>query len=592
MNASLTPPSAAKPAAAPALKPAALAARPTATVATSAIAATNGVKPDRDRYLALSFCWGDLLFEMDEAGTLSFATGATEPFIGKRPTDLVGTNFSDLFIPEELPDVQQFLRGISQRGRFDTDILKLKRKQGLPLPLMAAGYCLDGKVYVALHLRASNPNLATDRADRDVKTGLVNHEAFSENASQRIKQLAEMGQKAEVSILSLQGFGDLKNRLPGPVADSLMARVGAALRSNAVDSDSATQIGDDKFSLVHQATMDLAQLTAQIQELAKSADPKGEGVKIDTASLNMDGAENLSQEDMAKGLLYAMNSFQREAGKGFNIADLSTNITQLVAKGVSEVNGFKRVVAEGKFFVALQPIVDIKNGEVHHYEALCRFNTATPGESPYRYITFAEETGLIHDFDLAMAKKVVEWLSKMPRNNDKYRVAVNISGFSIGVPQYVEALHQLIKENPWTQGKLMFEITESSRMSDLEAANAFIQALRKKGHHVCLDDFGAGAASFQYLSALEVDVVKIDGSAVKNAQKAPKGRAFLSALTELCTRLGVETIAEMIDTPETLSFVRDCRCDYVQGFLFGKPSANIAEFNPLPNINLFKRRPG
>ncbi len=540
----------------------------------------------------MSFCWADLLFEMDESGKLAFATGATEPFVGKKAANLVGSNFAELFIPEELPDVQQFLRGVSQRGRFDTSILKLKRKQGLPLPVMAAGYCLDGVFYVALRMRSGSMSSATDRVERNEKTGLVNHEAFSETASQRIKQLAEMGQKAEVSILSLEGFGDLKGRLPGAVADNLLARVGETLRANAVDGDAATQIGDNQFSLVHQNSLDMAQLTAQIQELAKSADPKGEGVKIDTASLNMEGAETLTQEDMAKGLLYAMNSFQREAGKGFNLADLSTNIKTLVAKGVSEVNGFKRVVAEGKFFVALQPIIDIKNGDVHHYEALCRFNTAVPGESPYRYITFAEETGLIHDFDLAMAKKVVDWLSKMPRNNDKYRVAVNISGFSIGVPQYVEALHKLIKENPWTQGKLMFEITESSRMSDLEAANSFIQALRKKGHHVCLDDFGAGAASFQYLSALEVDVVKIDGSAVKNAQKAPKGRAFLSALTELCTRLGVETIAEMIDTPETLSFVRDCRCDYVQGFLFGKPSANLADFNPLPSINLFKRRPG
>lgn len=554
--------------------------------------ANGGSGINRDRYLAMSFCWADLLFEMDGAGKLSFATGATEPFIGKKAGELVGGNFSDLFIPEELPDVQQFLRVVSQRGRHDTDVLKMKRKQGLPLPVMAAGYCLDGIFYVALRLRSSNMQLATDVVERNAKTGLINHEAFSETASQRIKQMQDLGQKAEVSILSLEGLGDLKSRLPGSAADHLLAKVGATLRASAVDGDAATQIGDDKFSFVHQATLDLAQLTAQIQELAKSADPKGEGVRVDATSLNMDGAENLSQEDMAKGLLYAMNSFQREAGKGFNLADLSTNITSLVAKGVAEVNGFKRVVAEGKFFVALQPIVDIKSGDVHHYEALCRFNTATPGESPYRYITFAEETGLIHDFDLAMARKVVEWLAKMPRNNDKYRVAVNISGFSIGVQQYVDALHQLLKDNPWTPGKLMFEITESSRMSDLEAANGFIQSLRKKGYHVCLDDFGAGAASFQYLSALEVDVVKIDGSAVKNAQKAPKGRAFLSALTELCTRLGVETIAEMIDTPETLSFVRDCRCDYVQGFLFGKPSANLTDFSPLPNINLFKRRPG
>jgi EAL domain-containing protein (putative c-di-GMP-specific phosphodiesterase class I) len=125
-------------------------------------------------------------------------------------------------------------------------------------------------------------------------------------------------------------------------------------------------------------------------------------------------------------------------------------------------------------------------------------------------------------------------------------------------------------------------------MSDLEAANNFIQSLRKRGYHVCLDDFGAGAASFQYLSVLEVDVVKLDGSAVKNAQKAAKGRAFLSALTELCKRMGVETIAEMVDTPDTLDFCRDCGCNYVQGFLFGKPSRDVRDFSPLPQSQLFK----
>ncbi len=135
----------------------------------------------------------------------------------------------------------------------------------------------------------------------------------------------------------------------------------------------------------------------------------------------------------------------------------------------------------------------------------------------------------------------------------------------------------------------MFEITESSRMSDLESANNFIQSLRGRGYHVCLDDFGAGAASFQYLSVLDVDVVKLDGSAVKNAQKAAKGRAFLSALTELCRRMNVETIAEMVDTEETLDFCRDCGCNYVQGFLFGKPSPDIKDFSPLPQGALFRK---
>lgn len=139
-------------------------------------------------------------------------------------------------------------------------------------------------------------------------------------------------------------------------------------------------------------------------------------------------------------------------------------------------------------------------------------------------------------------------------------------------------MHALLDADTWLRNFLVFEITESARVADLKKANIFVQSLRSRGFHVCLDDFGAGAASFQYLSVLEVDVVKLDGSAVKNAQSAPKGRAFLKALTTLCKTMEVETIAEMVDSKETLEFVRDCGVEYVQGFLFGKPDPDPWQF--------------
>jgi EAL domain-containing protein (putative c-di-GMP-specific phosphodiesterase class I) len=177
-----------------------------------------------------------------------------------------------------------------------------------------------------------------------------------------------------------------------------------------------------------------------------------------------------------------------------------------------------------------------------------------------------------------------------PLNNDMYRVAVNVSGYSIFQDFYLEGLFELLARNPWTAGRLIFEVTESSRMANLEQANSFIQRLRGSGYEVCLDDFGAGAASFQYLSALDVDEVKLDGSAVKNAERSARGRAFLSALTELCRRLSVHTVAEMVDCPGTLAFVKDCGCDFVQGWLFGKPSTNVKDFLPYKNNDLLTRR--
>ncbi len=545
---------------------------------------------DRDRFAALAFCWSDLVMQVDEKGVVVFGAGAFDAFTGRSQHEVVGMKLISLVVPEDQPLVAQCLRMVWNRGRIDGEVVRVARPHGLPLPMEMAGYTLDHHCYLALRMRARSAETALDAYSRDSVTGLLSPEAFTESASRRIRHMHQSGRKVGVSVVHMRDFDALRDRMDDMRTLGLLRSVGTSLRAVALDSDSATQIADGRYSLVHDAHADITTLERELSEIARIHDPEGKGVTVETAILDMAGAEAIGEEDLAKGLMYAMNQYKQVEGHGFSIRNLSTNISQLVAQGITEVAGFKQVVASGRFAVALQPIISAKTGKIHHYEALCRFRENRPHESPFRYISFAEETGMIHEFDLAMARKVLEWLSTKPRNSSEYKVALNISGFSIGMESYVKGLLSLLRQNEWARDKLLFEITESARMNDLEQANGFIQALRGLGYPVCLDDFGAGAASFQYLSALEVDVVKIDGSAISNAQKGPKGKAFLTALTELCRRLGVKTIAEMVDSPETLMFVRECGCDYVQGYLFGRPSLDIKDFHPLPHVNLFRRK--
>jgi EAL domain-containing protein (putative c-di-GMP-specific phosphodiesterase class I)/PAS domain-containing protein len=547
-------------------------------------------RTERDRYAALAFCWADLLLQVNGEGEILFAAGAFKAFTGRESRDLVGVGFLSIVAPEDVPLASQCLRLAQRRGRVDGEILRLTRPQGLPLPMDLSGYALDNICYIALRMRGRSPDSAGEGAPRDSLTGLLGPEAFSESAGRRIRQRVEQGRKVGVTVVNLRDYETLRDRMNDGQANGLLRSVGASLRAAALDQDSAALINDGRYSLLHDVDADIQGLERELTEISRLHDPKGGGLTVETAILDMDGAENIDEAELAKGLMYAMNHYRRLEGDKLSIRNLSSNISQLVAQGVGEVTGFKRIVTEKSFAIALQPIVSSASGEIHHYEALCRFNQERPNESPFRHITFAEETGLIHEFDLAMATKVLDWLGTKPRNSDAYNVAINISGYSMGMESYVAGLINLLKANPWSKGKVMFEITESSRMSDLAAANAFIAVLRAEGYQVCLDDFGAGAASFQYLSALEVDVVKIDGSAVRNAMRGAKGKAFLSALTELCRRLGVRTIAEMIDSPESLDFVRECGCDYVQGFLFGRPSLDIKDFHPLPHGDLFQSR--
>lgn len=300
---------------------------------------------------------------------------------------------------------------------------------------------------------------------------------------------------------------------------------------------------------------------------------------------NAGPSAGVNDDEMAKGILFALRSLM-ENGHPLNPSSLALSIGEAVGEALDTVKAFKQTVAKRAFRVAYQPVVDIRTGGIHHFEALCRFDAG--GGTPFKAIAFAEQAGLIHEFDLAMVSLVVEHMEAARWSGQPFKVAVNVSGCSIGVASYLDGLMALLENHRWTRGHLIFEITESARMSELDTANRFIQTLRELGHDVCLDDFGAGAASFQYLSVLDVDVVKIDGSAINNARNSEKGGALLSALTDLCRRIGVETVAEMVEDPDGLTFCRECGCDYVQGYLFGRPAPAVGAFSPLPNQHLFQ----
>jgi len=312
----------------------------------------------------------------------------------------------------------------------------------------------------------------------------------------------------------------------------------------------------------------------------------GAKVSVKSATIDIDG-QLANEEEIASGLLYAINRFRSFKGSDFSLNSLSTSISNLAREAIEGVAEFKHLIAHADFEIAFQPIIGVKSGRIHHYEALARFPARYGRRTPYEHVTFAEETGLIADFDLTVARKAIDTLRVKTPLNSKTCIAVNVSGQSVNSLSFLAQLDALLKEHPWSPGRLMFEITESARMQDLSAANAFIQRLRNQGYPVCLDDFGAGAANFEYLTTLDVDIVKFDGPALRTARKAQKGQAFLKAFVGLCRDLGIATVAEMIDDESALKFVRECGLQYVQGYLLGRPSTDIHAFKNMVPKHLF-----
>ncbi len=545
-------------------------------------------RSERDCYLALAFCWADLLFQVED-GQIRFAAGAMEPLLGVTAESLNGQPLHNVVAPEDHAMLDHLLLLIARHGRLEEAIVRLRGPQGRRFRVAMTGHGLtragETSLYIAMRSRLASEHPG-EGDESTAASGLLESSGFSRKAATRLKSGGEGEPPAELALVSMSNAEPLMESLPPVDRQRLAANIGACLRAWSVDGECAVALSPGKYGALTPPGADMSRLREEVAQIAEAMGGGSLGVTVDTAAIACGDRDSIDEYDLARGLTYTMNEFSRS--EDVSLGTLAGRMSELVGRTVTRISQFRELVQLGRFNVAMQPIVHARSGQVHHFEALCRFRGGERSEeSPFQLIQFAEETGLIHWLDLAMAGKVIERMSRLPRNGNRFRIAVNVSGRSLLHPEYQKGLQALLEEHDWVKGRLMFEITESARIAELQDANDFIQDLRGRGFQVSLDDFGAGAASFQYLSKLDVDAVKIDGAAIRNALTAPKGRAFLSALTELCRKMGVETVAEMIDSREALEFVRACGCDHVQGYLFGKPSTDMKSFAPLPNGQLF-----
>lgn len=538
------------------------------------------MRQDRDRFVALAFSAADMLVELDRDGAIVFTAGATGALLGADTDSLLGRRFLELVSAADRPMVREALVGAAGR-RIDGLACQLEGQFGPTPPLQLLGYQvpdLDRHYFLGLRLGANAGAQAAPPAEAPkTETGLPAAGTFAEMAGARLAQLSADAD-CKLTMLRLGDIEALRGRLDVEKRGALAVAIGGVLRASAVGGELAGEIDPGNLGLVHAANADLDALARRIEDVARNADPEQRGIAVAHASVALDGAHDDPRE-AAQALTYIFSKFAESDPDEFSIASLNEGLNTMMAATKSRISDFQGVLKAGAFDIAFQPVVDLVTERPHHFEALARFKNLPEGKSPYETINFAEQTGLIRQFDLAMCARVLKWLDHANRGGQGYRIAVNLSGTSIASKSFVMDLHRLLKQFRGQADRLLFEITESAKIKDLEAVNGTVQSLRKAGHKVCLDDFGAGSAAFQYLRDLQVDVVKIDGAYVKGALETEKGMAFLRAMTGLCADLGIATVAEMVEDRKTLEFLRECGVAYGQGYLFGKPSFNIGSFD-------------
>jgi EAL domain-containing protein (putative c-di-GMP-specific phosphodiesterase class I) len=235
----------------------------------------------------------------------------------------------------------------------------------------------------------------------------------------------------------------------------------------------------------------------------------------------------------------------------------------------------RRALEEDLFAVHYQPIVSLADGHPSHYEALVRLADEPDGRlvAPGRFLPAAERYGLVRDVDRLVLARVAALLGARKGGNGKVgaRVAVNMSALSVTDPTMLAHVERCLDDHGVDPSRLVVEITETAAISDMERARAFCEGVSALGCAVALDDFGAGFGSFQYLTRLPFDYLKIDGGFVRALPSSLNDQLVVQALVGLARGMGVSTIAEYVTDKPTMELLRRYGVDYAQGYELGRP---------------------
>ncbi|HEX6958576.1 MAG TPA: EAL domain-containing protein [Ferrovibrio sp.] len=535
------------------------------------------MRAERDRFVAFAFSAADLMLEVAAEGEVTFASGAAKRLTGLDAESLQGRQFATLVDEVDRHFVLNLLASLPVGGRIEPVTVRLQdHGGGGSVVCILGGCCLPrqaGRYYLTLS-SARLPAAETAVLNkRDYQTGLLAADDFEARAGERLKLARELGAEVKLTLLEIIGLKELAETLPPDEGKGLLSDVGALLRGKSIGGDTASRIDPEKYGILHANALDQEAVASQIRKLAEGKGTPVEGggdtLGIRSATLDLDN-RGMSDEDAASAMAFAVQRFASEGAEGFSLHSTEDSLKALLNKTVSRVRALRSAVSGRKFQLVFQPIVRLDTRMLHHYEALSRFED---GGSPFETIRLAEGVHMIGEFDLAVVQRVVDLLSERRKQGEVIDVAVNLSGHSLESTVFMAALREILAAQPELRRQLIFEITESTQITDLiHAANA-VRQLREDGHFVCLDDFGAGAASFPYLQALDIDYVKIDGAYVKALQSAghDRDRAILKGMVWLCKELGIGTVAEMVETEDQARLLLDFGIDYGQGYLFGRP---------------------
>ncbi|MBA6337763.1 EAL domain-containing protein [Colwellia sp. BRX8-7] len=409
-------------------------------------------------------------------------------------------------------------------------------------------------------------------ANSDTLTGLPNRSYFQANQTLLVNKKAPHA----LLVFDLDNFKKINDSMGHEVGDVLLCQVAKRMQAVGRKQDTVYRLGGDEFSIIIENTNDIHTITSIAKDvLTTIAQPlklrNQEVVLFSSLGIVLYPEDGISPQELLKNADTAMYHAKNNGGNKYQF--FSDSMNKAAVKRLQVESLIRHGLKEDSFSVFYQPKIEISTGKVAGMEALVRFETPKKGIiSPITFIPISEETGQIIDIgEVVLRKSCFATKKWVDAGLFSGRVAVNLSAVQFTQPNLVGMIADILKESQLPAKYLELEITEGTVMDSPQKAIDIMLQIRAMGIHLSLDDFGTGYSSLAYLKKFPLNTLKIDKAFVDDIEESEQGRNMVATIVTIAHNLGMQVVAEGVETNQQLNFLSGLRCEQLQGYLYSKP---------------------
>jgi diguanylate cyclase (GGDEF)-like protein/PAS domain S-box-containing protein len=465
---------------------------------------------------------------------------------------------------------------------------RMRHKDGVFRWMLTRGLMISSEAGAPVRMAGSQTDI-TEGKVADPMTGLPNRLLFLDRLSGVIaRQRRHPDRLFAVLFLDLDGFKLVNDSLGHAFGDKLLVQVANRLDGSLRETDTVARVdegftiarlGGDEFAIILNDLKEPADANVVAERLLKELShpfliEDKELFSSMSIGIALSTLDCQHPEDYVRDADTAMYHAKAHGKGRYEIFD--ANMRALITRRLEVENDLRRALERNEFRNYYQPIITLESGRIVAFEALLRWIHPTRGLlEPIEFIPIAEESGMIRELGWwaleEACRRIAVWRTLHP-SLCTLSMSVNLSVKQFVDPSFGAKLEALLKDCQLPEGTLKLELTESSLMGDSMAAVGLLSQFKALGVSLAIDDFGTGYSSLSYLHRFPLDTLKIDRSFTDGIRTDPKKESMISrTIMPLAQHLGLDVIAEGVETIEQATLLKELRCKYAQGFLFSRP---------------------